>query len=194
MEVIAGVAGIGAIVAGLGALIFFWQMQEASRGSRRALFDTERQVYLDRMRRSRMTGAGLVVLAVFLFVVDLGGSVVANPPPPPTPTPTPTLTPSPTSRIPTLIPSATPTPTPTTAPTATGPAAPLTGTVTGSGTLGLRLRETPGGNLIDYLPDGTVVTLKPDITRTSDGIEWRRVIDPKGREGWVSTEYLTINP
>jgi SH3-like domain-containing protein len=65
-----------------------------------------------------------------------------------------------------------------------------------AGTLGLRLREAPSvdANLIDYLPDGTVVTLLADVTTTPDGIEWRRVIDPQGREGWVATNYLSVNP
>lgn len=193
MDVIAGIALIGAVVAGFGALIFFWQMQEAVRGSRRALFDTERQVLLDRMRRSRVTALGLAALAVFLFVVDVGASAVANPPPTPTVTPSPTLRPTATSPIPTIAPSPTPTFAPTTEPTSTQ--APRTATVTGAGTLGLRLRDAPNGNLIDYLPDGTVVTLLPDApVKTNDGIEWRKVIDPKGREGWVATQYITVNP
>lgn len=194
MEVIAGVAGIGMVLALGGALIFFWQTQESQRAMRRALFDTERQVQLDRIRRGRLSALGLVALAVFLLGVSLTSNTIANPPPTPTPTLTPTETlppptpgPSPTATLP---PTSTPTPEP---PTATP--TPRTGTVTGAGSLGLRLRDAPNGNLIDYLPDGTVVTLLPDPTvRTDDGLEWQKVIDPQGREGWVATQYLTINP
>jgi hypothetical protein len=193
VEVIAGLAGIGAVIAGLGALIFFWQTQEAMRGSRRALFDTERQVYLDRMRRARMTAFGLIVLTVFLFLVDVGGSAIANPPPTPTATPSPTPIPTATSPIPTIAPAPTDTLVPTLEPSPTG--TPQTATVTGAGTIGLRLRDAPNGNLIDYLPDGTVLTLlsDPRVT-TDDGIEWQKVIDPQGRQGWVAVLYITVNP
>ena len=167
MAVIAGVAAIGAVVALFGAVIFFWQTQEAQRASRRALFDTERQVYLGRIRRGRLSALGLVVLGAILLGVNLAGSAIANPPPTPTPTPEPT----------------------------NPPPTPQTATVTGAGTLGLRLRDAPNGNLIDYLQDGTLLTLLPDEpVRSDDGLEWRRVIDPQGREGWVATLYLTINP
>ena len=67
--------------------------------------------------------------------------------------------------------------------------------MTGAGSIGLRLRDAPNGNLIDYLPDGTVVELLDAApVRTADGIEWVNVVDPQGREGWVATQYLTINP
>jgi hypothetical protein len=193
VEVIAGVAGIGAVVALFGAAIFFWQTRESQRASRRALFDTERQVHLDRIRRGRLSAFGLLVLAAILFAVDVGGSAIANPPP----TPTPTLTPTPTSPPPTIGPSPTPTPPPTATPTQ-APASPTpqpqTATVTGAGSLGLRLRDAPNGNLIDYLPDGTVVTLLDGTATTDDGLEWRQVIDSQGREGWVAVLYITVNP
>lgn len=193
MEVIAGVAGIGAVVALFGAAIILWQTREAQRASRRALFDTERQVHLDRIRRGRLGALGLIVLAAILFVVDVGGSAIANPPP----TPTPTLTPTPTSPPPTIGPSPTPTLPPTATPTEAPPSPtsqPQTATVTGAGSIGLRLRDAPNGNLIDYLPDGTIVTLLEETDRTDDGIDWRKVIDPQGREGWVAILYLAINP
>lgn len=199
MEVIAGVAGIGAVLALAAAGIFLWQTQEAQRGLRRALFDTERQVQLDRLRRARFSALGLLALAIFLFVANVSSSAVANPPPTPTPSITPTLTP-------TVTPSPTigPSPTPTTPATATFTPAPpsatpelQTATVTGAGSIGLRLRDAPSveGNLIDYLVDGTVVTLLPEPrVTTPDGIEWQKVIDPQGREGWVATAYIVINP
>lgn len=195
MEVIASVAGIGAVVAGFAALVFLWRIQEARRAERRALFDTEKQVHRDSIRRTQVTTVGLIALALVLLAVDVGGNAIANPPP----TLTPTITPSPTPLPPTAGPSPTPTLTPSLTPTDTSippTATPQTATVIDAGTLGLRLRESPSveGNLIDYLPDGTVVTLLDEITTTPDGIEWRRVIDPQGREGWVATLYIRINP
>ena len=194
MEVIAGVAAIGAVIALVGAAIFFYQTREAVRASRRALFDTERQVYLDRARRGRLLALGFLFLTSALFVVNLGSSAIANPPP----TPTPTLTPTPTRPPPTPGPSPTPTSPPTATPTEVPPTPtvpPRTATVTGAGSIGLRLRDAPNGNLIDYLSDGTVVELLPAApVRTDDGIEWVNVVDPQGREGWVATQYLTVNP
>lgn len=194
MEVIAGVAGIGAVVAGFAALVFLWRIQEARRAIRRAMFDTEKQVHLDTIRRSRLSMIALFALALVLVVVDVGGNAIANPPPTPTPTITPSLTPLPPTPGPSPTSTFTPTNTPTVTPLPPTPT-PQTATVVDAGTLGLRLRESPSveGNLIDYLPDGTVVILFDDIIETDDGIEWRRVIDPQGREGWVATLYLTTD-
>jgi hypothetical protein len=58
---------------------------------------------------------------------------------------------------------------------------------------GLRLRETPGGTDIDFLPDGTVLEVFPEPqVQTGDGITWQKVRDPQGRVGWVSTEFIVI--
>ena len=194
MDVIAGMAAIGAVVAVVGAAIFFYQTRESVRSSRRALFDTERQVYLDRARRGRLLALGFLGLAAVLFVVNMGGSAIANPPPTPTPTLTPTPTPPPPTPGPSPTPTLPPTATPTEAPPTPTPQ-PRTATVTGAGSLGLRLRDAPNGNLIDYLPDGAVVELL-DVApvRTDDGIEWVNVVDLQGRQGWVATQYLAINP
>lgn len=194
MEVIASLAGIGFVVALLFAGVFLWQSQEAGRGSRRALFDTERQVSLDRMRRARLVAFGLIGLAAFMLVINVGGSAIAYPPPTPTITPAPTPTPTATSPIPTIIPTETPTFTPTPEPTSTAQAV-QTATVSGAGPQGLRLRDAPNGNVIDFLQDGTLLTLvnEPPV-KSPDGIEWRKVIDPQGRTGWVATAYITINP
>jgi SH3-like domain-containing protein len=65
--------------------------------------------------------------------------------------------------------------------------------VTNAGEFGLRIRETPGGNQIDFLPDGTVLEVIPEPqVKTDDGITWQKVRDPKGRVGWVSTEYIVV--
>ena len=56
---------------------------------------------------------------------------------------------------------------------------------------GVRLRETPGGNEIDFLKDGTVLELFPEPqVKTDDGITWQKVRDPQGRVGWVAAEYI----
>jgi SH3-like domain-containing protein len=63
--------------------------------------------------------------------------------------------------------------------------------VTGADDPGLRLRQSPNGEQIDYLKSGTVVELLPDAqVTTADDITWQKVRDPQGREGWVATAYL----
>lgn len=61
--------------------------------------------------------------------------------------------------------------------------------VTNTGGIGAYLRRTP--QLEDKLrawPDGTVLkTLGPSVM--VDGIEWSRVRDPSGTEGWIPTQY-----
>jgi hypothetical protein len=156
------------------------------RASRGALFSTERQVALDRARRANMTALGLVGLAVLLLLVNLVGSGAASlglsPTATPTRTPPPPTTLAPAPRE-TLVATLLPTP------TATPPLA--TAVVVGAGVPGLRLRQSPNGQEIDYLADGTVVELFPEPTvTTADGITWQKVRDPQGREGWVATAYL----
>jgi hypothetical protein len=69
-----------------------------------------------------------------------------------------------------------------------------TAVVTGTADVGgLKLRKAPNGDIIDSLPDGTVVELAGEV-KTEVGLEWQKVLDPKGREGWVAGQYLIINP
>jgi uncharacterized protein YgiM (DUF1202 family) len=49
------------------------------------------------------------------------------------------------------------------------------------------------GELIDKLPDGTVVELLGE-TQSEGGFEWQKVRDSKGREGWVAGQYLIVSP
>ena len=85
----------------------------------------------------------------------------------------------------TLIATIEPSPTPT-PPTAKA-------VVTNAGEFGLRLRDAPGGNQIDFLQDGTVLEVLPDPqVKTDDGITWQKVRDPQGRVGWVSAEYIVM--
>jgi hypothetical protein len=56
---------------------------------------------------------------------------------------------------------------------------------------GLRLRETPGGTELGFLPSGTVLELFPEPqVKTDDGLTWQKVRDPQGRVGWVATDYI----
>lgn len=106
--------------------------------------------------------------------------------------------------------TATPTPEignfpPTASPTATEDASLPTATPTpvicravvqGTSGNGLTLRETPGGEEIDVLPESTLITLVADEpSQEIDGLVWRKVNSVvTGDEGWVADQYLEIEP
>ena len=200
MEIVAPIALILSIVAGIAAAFMFWTSQTAQRAGRGALFNTERNVAIDRARRSRVTALALGGVAIVLLAINLAGggsaaSVIGGSPTvTPTRTPRPTLTMLPATRealvatreavVATLLPTATPT---------VPPAPPQRAIVVNAGEPGLRLRQTPNGQEIDFLKDGTVLDLitEPQVT-TDDGITWQKVRDPQGREGWVSTSYIAV--
>lgn len=189
MEIIAPLALLGAIVTGIAAAFMFWTSQTASRAGRGALFNTERQVAIDRARRARLASVSLFGMAALLLGVNVltsgSGSVSITPAtatPTRTPRPSPTLAPA-TREV--LIATVMPTPTP--------PPAPQTAVVTDAGEPGLRLRAEPNGAEIDFLRDGTVLELLPEAqVTTPDGLTWQKVRDPQGREGWVATAYIRI--
>jgi beta-lactamase class A len=56
--------------------------------------------------------------------------------------------------------------------------------------IGLRLRQTPGGNEIAILPEGSVVILLEEAPREVDGTLWRQVQSGNGDIGWVGADYL----
>ena len=64
--------------------------------------------------------------------------------------------------------------------------------VEGTSGNGLTLRDTPGGNEITVLPDGSVLTVLEDAPTESGGFTWRRVRIVGGEEGWVAEQFLTI--
>lgn len=186
MDIIAPLALLGAVIAGIAAGFMFWSGQNASRAGRGALFNTERQVALDRVRRSRMASIALGATALLLLGINLVGTgvapIVSVPSPTPTRTPRPTPSLAPATRevlIETIMPTATPTP-------------PLArAVVANAGEPGLRLRAEPNGQEIDFLKDGTVLDVLPDpVVTTADGITWQKVRDPQGRVGWVATAYI----
>lgn len=64
--------------------------------------------------------------------------------------------------------------------------------VEGTSGNGLTLRDTPGGNEITVLPDGSVLTVLEDEPTESGGFTWRKVRIVGGEEGWVAEQFLTI--
>ena len=201
-------AGLIALVCAVATAYFLVSAYRARRESRSALFDAERQVSNDRVVRNGLAGLVMVALTFVFFALALIGAGTAPTAEQQTPTRTPTrtvtpragITPGalstqvqPTSSLPTVPPPppATNTPRPVVnTPAAGRKSAVVTGTADVGG---LKLRTAPNGDIIDSLPDGTVVELLGEV-QTQVGIEWQRVRDPKGREGWVAGQYLIINP
>jgi Bacterial SH3 domain len=200
-------AGLVALVCAVGAAYNLVTAYRARREGRSAMFGAERQAASDRVTRSGVFGLALVGLTLLFFGLALlgaAGSPSAEPatrPPSRTATPRAGITPSlvltltkqPTSSLPTVPPPppATNTPSPV---VATSDGSRKTAVVTGTGDVGgLSLRKTPNGELIDKLLDGTVVELLGE-SQTAVGLEWKKVRDPKGREGWVAGQYLIVNP
>ncbi len=190
MDIVAPIALIVGIVAGIAAAFMFWTSQTALRAGRGALFNTERQVANDRANRSRMSALALAIVAVMLVLLNVvsggsAGSVIGV-----SPTVTPTRTPRPS---PTILPATREVLVATLLPTATPTTQPQQAIVVNAGEPGLRLRETPNGTEIDFLKDGTVLDLipEPQVT-TDDGLTWQKVRDPQGREGWVATAYIAV--
>jgi len=58
---------------------------------------------------------------------------------------------------------------------------------------GLRLRATAGGEEIDVLPDGSILTVVTSEPPTEvNGIIWRKVRPVIGDEGWVAAEFIIV--
>ena len=106
----------------------------------------------------------------------------------PTSTPTATSTPAATNTLtPTLTPTDTPTPTPTFTPT------PVLAYVATAGGSGIYLRESPGGKIIIWLPEGTPVLILYRRETVNDR-EWIEVRNILNQTGWVPADYLIIRP
>lgn len=102
----------------------------------------------------------------------------------PAPTTGPIVEPTPTGPISSPTPKATAAPTATTAPT----------TATVSSGVGVWLRGSPStsGEQLEWLLDGTVVTLLPS-QESADELVWQQVRTEAGVEGWVASDFLTVN-
>lgn len=101
-----------------------------------------------------------------------------------TPTLTPTITNTSTA---TMTPSNTPTPTITSTPT---PVLAYIASALGSG---IYLRETPGGKIIKWLPNGTPVYILYQ-RETVNNRTWIEVMDNPNQTGWVPWDCLIIRP
>lgn len=106
----------------------------------------------------------------------------------------PTLEPSPTIPLPTA--TATLPLTATVAITGTVPLSPTTGLPTAvvSSGVGVYLRAEPSttAEQLEYLVDGTAVTLLPG-RQTAEDLEWAQVRTVEGLEGWVALDFLIQN-
>jgi hypothetical protein len=105
------------------------------------------------------------------------------------PTPLPTFTAPP--------PTATFALTATVALTTTSPVSPTTSglpTATVNSGVGVYLRAEASttAEQLEYLVDGTIVTLLPG-RQTAEGFEWAQVRTAEGLEGWVVLEFLVVN-
>jgi hypothetical protein len=190
LDIVAPIALIVGIVAGIAAAFMLWTSETAARAGRGALFNTERQVAVDRARRARIAALALGVIAIALIALNIAGGGAASSVIGVSPTITPTRTPRPTV---TILPATRQVIIATLLPTATPTTPPQRAIVVNAGEPGLRLRQSPNGQEIDFLKDGTVLDLitEPQVT-TNDGLTWQKVRDPQGRVGWVATTYIAV--
>jgi hypothetical protein len=145
--------------------------------------------------------AAAVLALIFLAIFTVGTQTeIAAPPPTPSPTTEPATVP-PASQTPqpaAPVPSDTASPTPhlppatqTPVPTETITQTPVPPTAIVSSGVGVWLRSAPGTQTdqIEWLLDGTVVTLLAE-QQMSDDILWQQVQTEAGANGWVAAEFL----
>jgi hypothetical protein len=96
----------------------------------------------------------------------------------------------PTSQVSPTGPVASPTPQATAAPTATS--APTTATVSSGVGVWLRGAPSTSGEQLEWLLDGTVVTLLAG-QETADDLLWQQVRTAAGVEGWVARDFLAVS-
>lgn len=61
--------------------------------------------------------------------------------------------------------------------------------ITNTGGGGLWLRDEPFGNGLVLMPEGSVVFVRGGLMEV-DGLNWQRVAESSGREGWVAADFL----
>lgn len=169
-----------------------------------------RQSYNVGQVEARRAGQVYWLRAAFLFLVALiffgvyaalplltsGGAASPSPTLAPTqvqatlPVPTVAVTQEPVVQPTVTSPPPTPSPEATAAPTETP--APVTATV--SSGVGVWLRGAPSttGEQLEWLLDGTIVTLM-EGQQTADDLLWQQVRTEDGREGWVARNFLSVN-
>lgn len=194
-----------AALAALGALAFLFRgLGARSRINRQAYsvgqVEARRTTALNWIRAGFLAVAALVFFGIFLARPLLTGRA-ADPTSAPTQpvatqpvatqpvaTTAPETTPLATESSPTVLP-ASPTPEATAAATATTPVQ----TATVSSGVGVWLRGAPSttGEQLEWLLDGTIVTLLPG-QQTADDLLWQQVRTEAGVEGWVARDFLTV--
>ena len=188
----------------LGALYFLTKgLGARSRIHRQAYsvgqVEARRTSLLNWVRAGFFFLVALIFIGIFAVRPLLSGR---EPAPAPTPTlPVATLAPQvtplatepaatlPAQTSPTVLPTS-PTAAATAAPTAT--TAPQTATV--SSGVGVWLRGAPSttGEQLEWLLDGTTVTLLPG-QETADDLLWQQVRTAAGIEGWVARDFLAVS-
>ncbi len=195
-----------AALAALGALTFLFRgLGARSKINRQAYsvgqVEARRTTALNWIRAGFLFVAALVFMGIFLARPLLSGRA-ADPTPAPTlpvattapqASPAATTPPEPATvpagqASPTVLP-ASPTPEATAAPTATT----AVQTATVSSGVGVWLRGAPSttGEQLEWLLDGTAVTLLPG-QQTADDLLWQQVRTAAGVEGWVARDFLTV--
>ncbi|MAU00333.1 MAG: hypothetical protein CL608_24595 [Anaerolineaceae bacterium] len=204
--VIAGVAILAALYYGGRAVIRRGQPTDSAYNVGR--LEARRSVQIDLIRAL----ASIVVALIFLGAFGLTPRPVeplisptepapmldaTNVPPEPTsvtPTDPPTLlpaTPTVTETDP-VEPSPLPTSPPTAAPTATPEPAAETAVVSSGVGVWLRAAPSTTGEQLEWLLDGTVLTLL-DGQETADDLLWQQVQTETGLIGWVAADFLLIS-
>lgn len=168
--------------------------------------ETRQSMQIDFGRAVVALFIGLIFLAV--YAVNLaGGGAAPEPAFVPTTSPTETAEPEVETAVPTSTATITPapfptsdvtviptqTPTPAATPTNTPEPSPPTATVTSA--VGVYLRAEPSTSAPDlaWLQEGTQLIVLPGEAE-ADGFRWIFVRIADGTEGWVATDFVTINP
>lgn len=184
-------AGVAFILKGLGA---------RSRITRQAY--SVGQVEAKRISQVHWIRAGFFFLAGLLFLGIFAIRPLFSRVGEAAPLPTPTIsvpTQAPTATLPVVLATNPPAPTSapvtptaeaTAAPTATS--APVTAAVSSGVGVWLRGAPSTSGEQVEWLLDGTIVTVLAG-QETADDLLWQQVRTETGIEGWVASDFLTLN-
>ncbi len=147
------------------------------------------------------TLSGVIVLIGIILVIGISVAGVAIRThlglPTPVPSPTPTLTSTPTQTPTPLPPTSTYTPTPSLSPTFT-PTISSTPTATSVFAVirtdlpeGVRIRAEPGGEVIGFLSNNTVIILLSEIVE-KEGTIWVHILTTDGKRGWIVQSLIVV--